>query len=69
MLVHFDEILVYRKIWVELMKQLELVFETLLKNNLFVKKSKCAFGKEQVEYLGHLISSKELLSTLQRLKT
>lgn len=38
------------------MKQLELVLEMLLKNHLFVKKSKCSFGKEQVEYLGHLIS-------------
>ena len=32
------------------------MFETLIKNNLFVKKSKCSFGKEPVEYLGHLIS-------------
>ncbi|KAH9699109.1 hypothetical protein KPL71_024219 [Citrus sinensis] len=55
-LVFFDDILVYSKNWVEHMKQLELVLETLLKNHLFVKKSKCSFGKEQVEYLGHLIS-------------
>ena len=55
-LVFFDDILLYSKNWVEHMTQLELVLETLLKNHLFVKKSKCSFGKEQVEYLGHLIS-------------
>ena len=29
----------------------------LLKNQLFAKISKCVFGCQEVEYLGHLISS------------
>jgi hypothetical protein len=30
--------------------------ETLSANQLFAKKSKCAFEEQQVEYLGHVIS-------------
>ena len=33
-----------------------MVFETLLQNQLYAKKSKCSFNKAQLEYLGHLIS-------------
>ena len=35
---------------------LEMVFETLFQNQLYVNKSKCYFGKAQLEYMGHLIS-------------
>ena len=68
-LVFFDDILVYSKNWVEHMKQLELVLETLLKNHLFVKKSKCSFGKEQVEYLGHLISKQGVATDLAKIES
>ena len=56
MLVFFDDILVFSKSWVEHLKHLEMVFETLLQNQLYAMKSKCYFGEAQLEYLGHLIS-------------
>ena len=52
-LVFFDDILVFSKSWVEHLKHLEIVFES--QNKLYAKKSKCSFGKAQLEYLGHLI--------------
>ena len=55
MLVFFDDILIFSKSWVEHLKHLEMVFETLLQNQLYAKKSKCSFSKAQLEYLGHLI--------------
>ena len=55
-LVFFDDILVFSKSWVEHSKHLEMVFETLLPNQLYANKSKRSFGKAQLEYLGHLIS-------------
>jgi hypothetical protein len=38
------------------MKHLEQVLSLLEKNQFYVKLSKCSFGKEEVEYLGHVIS-------------
>lgn len=32
------------------------MLEILRKNQLFVKKSKCSFGQQQLEYLGHVIT-------------
>jgi len=32
------------------------VLSLLEKNQFYVKTSKCTFGKEEVEYLGHIIS-------------
>ena len=42
--------------WVEHLEHLEMVLKVLLQNQLYAKKSKCSFNKEQLEYLGHLIS-------------
>lgn len=55
-LVFFDDILVYSSSWDLHLKHLRVVFETLAKHTLFVKMSKCAFGRTQVEYLGHIVS-------------
>ena len=35
---------------------MQLVLEVLQQNQLFVKKTKCVFGKKQIEYLGHIVS-------------
>ena len=40
------------------MKHLGQVLSLLEENHFYAKMSKCTFGKEEVEYLGHIISKK-----------
>ncbi|GKC80237.1 ty3-gypsy retrotransposon protein [Tanacetum coccineum] len=56
-LVFFDDILVYSPSRNDHIQHLRLVLQTTRDNTLFAKKSKCVFGKTQVEYLGHVISA------------
>ena len=55
-LVFFYDILIYSGDWKEHSRHLQLVLEVLQQNQLFVKKTKCVFGKKQIEYLGHIVS-------------
>ena len=52
----FNDILVYSKALSDHLGHLRLVLETLVKHQLFAKKSKCMFVCGEVEYLGLLIS-------------
>jgi hypothetical protein len=56
-LVFFDDILIYSKNWEEHLHHLRMVLEELQRHQLFVKRSKCAFGAPSVAYLGHVISA------------
>ncbi|GKV50520.1 hypothetical protein SLEP1_g57222 [Rubroshorea leprosula] len=55
-LVFFDDILVYSKSLEEHIYHLRQVFKLLRDNELFAKQSKCFFGCDKIEYLGHYIS-------------
>eukprot|EP01018_Ginkgo_biloba_P015294 Gb_10780 [translate_table: standard] len=55
-LVFFDDILIYSKSWDEHIGHVKQVLQILEDNQLYAKKSKCEFGKREVEYLGHAIS-------------
>jgi hypothetical protein len=57
-LVFFDDILVYSKTWEEHIKHLGQVLSLLEENQFYAKMSKCTFDKDEVEYLGHIISKK-----------
>lgn len=57
-LVFFDDILIYNRSMEEHEQHLTMVLKVLEDQNLFAKKSKCAFGQSQIEYLGHIISGK-----------
>ena len=57
-LIFFDDILVYSDSLEAHEGHLRIVFEVMRSNNLFVKESKCEFGTEKVEYLGHYIEKK-----------
>jgi RNase H-like domain found in reverse transcriptase len=45
------------------------VLQTLLDNHLKAKGSKCSFGVQSVEYLGHLISTQGVTTDPQKIKT
>jgi hypothetical protein len=55
-LVFFDDILIYSTSMGEHLSHLTAVLTTLRENCLIVKKSKCVFSADQLEYTGHIIS-------------
>lgn len=55
-LVFFDDILIYSKTFDDHLHHLELTLATLRANQLYAKMSKCQFGQDNIEYLGHVIS-------------
>ena len=58
MLFYVDDLLIYSEMAEEHLKHLELVFQKFWESGLKLKLSECTFFKSQIEYLGHLISSK-----------
>ena len=55
--IFFDDILIYSNSVEEHLVHLRIVFEVMKMNNLFAKRSKCAFITRKVEYLGHFIEA------------
>ncbi|CAN6212014.1 unnamed protein product [Urochloa humidicola] len=56
-LVFVDDILIYSPNLEDHKQHLEQVFNILKANKLLLKKSKCTFAQQQLEYLGHIISN------------
>lgn len=52
-LILFDDILIYKLTWGKHLQHVDLILKLLRNHNLFVKLSKCSFGMEEVEHLGH----------------
>ena len=55
-LVYLDDILVYSPTAESHESHLRWVFERLRDNKMYVKWSKCSFGQDGIEYLGHRVS-------------
>jgi len=53
----FDDILIYSSTWADHLGHLRAVLDILQQHGLFVKRSKCAFGSNTIQYLGHIISA------------
>jgi hypothetical protein len=65
--VFFDDILVYSRSLPEHILHLNQVLQLLKKDDWKVKKSKCAFGQQQIAYLGHTINSTGVSSDPDRI--
>src|SRR4051812_45360416 len=55
-LVFMDDILIYIKYLADHIVDITHVLQALRKAQLYVKMSKCAFSRQSIEYLGHIIS-------------
>nr|KYP73577.1 Retrovirus-related Pol polyprotein from transposon 297 family [Cajanus cajan] len=56
-LVFFDDILIYSASWSAHLQHLQQVLSIMQEHQLHAKLSKCAFGTQQIAYLGHMVSS------------
>ena len=57
-LVFFDDILIYSPNWSAHLQHLETELKVLQQHNLYAKLSKCSFGLQEINYLGHTVSGK-----------
>ena len=56
MLVFFDDILIYSSSWKDHVQHVDRVLKLLQEKKLYEKTSKCFFGVQEVECLGHIVS-------------
>lgn len=55
--VFIDDVLIYSKSWSEHLHHLHQVFSILQHHQFYIKLTKCSFAKQQLHYLGYVISS------------
>lgn len=55
--VFFDDILVYSPSWDTHLVHVKQTLEILRQHQFFVKASKCAFGQQKLEYMGHIVTN------------
>lgn len=67
-LVYLDDIVVYSRSWDEHLRHLDLVLERLQQHNLVASLEKCQFGRDQVSYLGHVITPTGNIPQTQHLR-
>ena len=59
-IVYLDDILIFSKTWEEHLKHVKKTLDVLKREKLYVKLSKCEFGKTSLNYLGHIVGGGEL---------
>jgi hypothetical protein len=59
-IVYLDDILIFSETWDEHVRHVKKVLDTFQRKNLYVKLSKCGFGKIALVYLGHIVGEGKL---------
>ncbi|CAL8087458.1 unnamed protein product [Orchesella dallaii] len=66
--VYQDDILIFSKNFEEHLLHISTVMERLKNANLTIKSDKCQFGRDQVKFLGHMISTKGISRNPEKVK-
>nr|CAI5867607.1 unnamed protein product [Callosobruchus analis] len=61
LLLYVDDMLVYSRSVEDHFKHLKLIFQRLSECNLTIKLRKCAFARDRVEFLGHVITPDHIM--------
>eukprot|EP00253_Pinus_taeda_P017986 PITA_17986 len=67
-LIFIDDILVYSRTMEEHQEHLRRVLQTLREHQLYAKFSKCDFFKEEIQYLGHVITKEGITVDQEKIK-
>ena len=67
-IIYLDDIIIFSKTPEEHIERLRGVFEKLLKAGLKLKPSKCEFFKDQISYLGHVVSAKGIATDPKKIE-
>ena len=59
-IVYLDDIFIFSQRWEDQIKHVNTVFELLKKEKLYIKLSKCEFGKTSLVYLGYIVGNGQL---------
>jgi hypothetical protein len=59
-IIYLDDILIFSKTWEDHLMHVRKNFELLEKKKLYVKMSKCEFGKTSLVYLGYIVGNGQL---------
>jgi hypothetical protein len=60
LILYLDDILIFSGTWDEHVRHVKKVLDTLQREKLYVKFSKCEFGKTTLVYLGHIVGGGQL---------
>ncbi len=65
---YIDDFIIYSNTFEEHMELLKRVFEKLKDHGIFAKISKCQFGLEEIEFLGHVVSKEGMKANGKKVK-
>ena len=68
-MAHLDDIIIFSEDEMEHLQHIEAIFQKLMEAGLKLKESKCDFFKQEIHYLGHLISDKGIYPLPEKLDT
>jgi len=68
-LIFIDDILIYSRSMEEHKEHLKQVLQTLQEHQLYGKFSKCDFFKEEIQYLGHIITKRGIAVDPEKIRT
>ena len=66
--IFIDDILIYSKNEVEHKEHLRIVLQELREQQIFAKFSKCDFFKDEIQYLGHVVTKEGISVDLENIR-